>query len=409
MTAGAAPRGLAQAPFVLSAAEVRGCLSFQPDGGVQFRPQPGRGLGRERIALAPDHVHDVLTPTMFGLLEDLTPGSPLMAEFLLEWERVQRLLEDPGAFAPEDCGEWAYFPADGRLVRFALRRWHRLAMTVRNATLLAPAGRPHDWQAGRAALDAAVLAVAGCSVGSSVLHSSVLLLRPGHVKVADSKAYQLNNANRVRLTYRELGRNKAQVCAEQLLAIDPFLGVSVFDTGIDASNVDRFVTRGGGDEPATTLVVEETDDPPTKLLLREAARRARLPLVMVTDLAQTATVDVRRFDVSPELSLVPGHADAELRELVRAFDEDPTRERMIDAACAFSGREEVFSVPAFADILERRVDVPFAGIPQLGSTAAVAGGLAAGLIARILLHEPVPERVLVDPVRGRFVTKGALR
>lgn len=393
-------------PRILTRAEVRECLSFQPDGSVTFRPAAAHALPRERYDIAADHVIDLLTPTMFGLLEDLTPGSPAMTEFLPEWDRVQQLLENPHACPPENYGEWVFYAADGHLARFAPRRWHRLAMTVRNATLLSPHGQPHGWEAGRRVLDEAVIAVAGCSVGSNVLHSTALLLRPKHVKVADSKRYNLNNANRVRLTYRDLNRNKALVCAEQLASIDPFIGTSVFDNGIDADNVDRFVTQGE-DEPLTTLVVEETDDPVTKLLLREAARRARVPLVMVTDIATTMTVDVRRFDLSPTLSLVPGLPDAEVRRRVADYEKDPSRERMIAVAAAFSGHDELFSVPAFKDIIERRVEVPFAGVPQLGSTAAMAGGAAATTIARILLGDSVPERLLIDPVNAKITQRGA--
>lgn len=392
------------APHVFTPADVRRFLRFSSDASVVFS-----GDGPNAVTIPPERVYDLLTPTMFGLLEDLTPGSPLMAEFLEEWEQVQRLLAAPEVHGPDTYGEWVYYPTDSSLVRYAPRRWHRIAMTVRNATLLSPPGAPHDWLAGRAVFDDAVIAVAGCSVGSNVLHTTTLLLRPGHLKVADSKSYHLNNANRVRLTYRDLNRNKARVCAEQVQSLDPFIGVSVFDAGIDSENVSSFLLGDGSREnPRTTIVVEETDDPLTKLLLREGARRARLPLVMVTDIAHVASVDVRRFDVDPTLPLVPGVADEEVRRRVEAFDRDPSRERMVAVACAFSGRDEILGDPAFRDIIERRVAIPFAGVPQLGSTAAIAGGLAAGAIARVLLGVPVPERLVVDPVNARVEQKGAL-
>ncbi len=385
-----------------------GTLAFLPDESVVFSPALGDSLGATPIVVPPERIHDLVLPTMLGLLEDLTPGSTVIDEFLAEWERVQVLLGEPESPAWRAYGEWFYFPADARLARFAPRRWHRLALQVRNATLMAVPGLPHDWAAGRARLDPAVLAIAGCSVGSNVLHSSTMLMRPSHVKVADVKDYNLNNGNRVRFTYRDLGRNKAQVCAEQLHAIDPFLGVSVYDTGIDAQTVERFI---GGDptsgEPAATLVLEETDDPPVKVCLRQAARAARVPLVMVTDLGRVVSIDVRRFDLDAKLPMCHEVPDDVVLALLEQYQRGTgEREVFIEMAYAFSGRDEVVAVTDFREVALREVLTPFAGFPQLGSTAGMAGGLAAWIISQIHLGHPVWERMTFDPMRATVTCKG---
>ena len=81
--------------------------------------------------------------------------------------------------------------------------------------------------------------MAGCSVGSSVINSVIMDLRPKNIKIADKSVYKMENINRVRLSYYEMVRsqsqrssvvdmslkNKAKVVADQLYSIDPFLNV----------------------------------------------------------------------------------------------------------------------------------------------------------------------------------------
>ncbi len=100
------------------------------------------------------------------------------------------------------------------------------------------------------------MAVAGCSVGSSVIHSVIMDLRPKNIKIADKSVYKMENINRVRLSYYEMVRsqsqrssavdmslkNKAKVVADQLYSIDPFLNVFVYDEGINAENIKEFLT-----------------------------------------------------------------------------------------------------------------------------------------------------------------------
>ncbi len=393
-------------PVLLTQHETRQCLQIDEDGSARFTPLYAPKFSFDEARVPPDHLYDIVVPTMYGLLEDLTPGSPSMDAFLAEWSKVEQILVDPEKPEHRAYGQWAYYPRRNDLVRFAPARWHRLALVVRNATLLAPQGTSHDWEAGRARLDKAVIAVAGCSVGSAILHRAVMLLRPRGVKIADAKDYQLNNGNRVRLGYADLSRNKANVCAEQLHEADPFLGVWVYGQGIDEESAEVFV-QGEAGEPAADLVVEETDDPDVKLLLRERARAAGVPVLMVTDAGSAAQVDVRRFDVDPHLSLALGVSDEELYELRAACDREPgDRDRWLDFALAISGRDCLDLLPTFREVLFRDVPAPFSGFPQLASAAGIAGGAAAWAIAQVLLGYQVWERVLIEPGVGVVRTSG---
>lgn len=363
-----------------------------------------------------NQVFDLLTPTMFGLLEDLIPGSSLFEEFYLEWQQFEIIMQNSQSKIPDPSyGEWVFYPQRNHLVRFAPRRWHKMSLLIRNSTLLYPKGAEHHWREARLKLDQMVLAVAGASVGSQMLHVSNMLMRPSALKIADAKNYQLNNSNRVRLSYQEFGRNKAEVVAEQLFDNNPFVPVFVYNEGIHSENIQSFVCGGStasadGTEPKATLIIEKTDDIDIKILLREEARRNRVPVVMVTDIGRAAQVDVRRFDLDSNCSLVVGMTDAELYERKELCEKDlGNRQRFLDMAFAMSGEKSIADIVDFNDLLRQKIAPEFAGIPQLGSAAAMAAGLAAWIISRIVLGYSVPERILLDPDKSQLqITAGVL-
>lgn len=348
-------------------------------------------------------VFDLLAPTMFGLLEDLIPGTPLQEEFQAEWNTFEIILQDSKFRIPDPSyGEWVFYPKKSHLVRTAPRRWHRISQLIRNSTLIYEKGSEHDWKQARVKLDQMVLAVAGASVGSQMLHVTNMMLRPPSIKIADAKSYQLNNSNRVRLAYHEFGRNKAEVVANQLLENDPFVQVFPYSEGIHQNNISSFI-NGSDTEPKATVVIEETDDIDVKVLIREEARKQRIPVVMVTDIGRAAQVDVRRFDLDGNLTLVVGISDDELYSRKKVFDADPgSRNNFFDLVFAMSGKESIYSIEDFRKVVFQEVVPSFAGIPQLGSAAAMAAGLSAWIISRIVLGYSTPERILLDPNSSHF-------
>jgi tRNA A37 threonylcarbamoyladenosine dehydratase len=378
-------------------------LEFGQDGILIFLE------GKLETSIAWSKVYDLLTPTMFGLLEDLIPGSSLFEEFYPEWLNFETILQNHTFPIPDPSyGEWVYYPRRQHLVRFAPRHWHKISILIRNSSLLYPKDQIHQWREAREKLDQMVLAVAGASVGSQMLHVSNMLMRPSAIKIADAKNYQLNNSNRVRLSYQEFGRNKAEVVGEQLLDNNPFTPVFIYSEGVHANNIKTFV-GGSTAEPKATLLIEETDDVDMKILLREEARRQRIPVVMVTDIGRAAQVDVRRFDLDPNCSLVVGMSDDQLYGCKEKCEKDSgSRQSFLEMAFAMSGEKSIYNIKDFKDILLQEVPPEFAGIPQLGSAAAMAAGLAAWYISRIVLGYSVPERVLLDPDQSQMQITGGL-
>lgn len=359
--------------------------------------------------IKPNLVIDLVPPTIYGLLDDLVPGSDLSDKFNLAFERFINSLE--AGSEPEagfGYGTWVYFPYTERLVRFADKYWHRTALLVRNSTLILDPEMKMSWLDVRERFDNAVVAVAGCSLGNNVAHAVAWDIRPLRMKIADHKDYQLTNANRVRLTYDDLGRNKAVVTAEQLHSLDPFMEISVFSEGIHERNIDLFVNGDGASEPKATVILEETDDPDMKILIRENARRSGIPVIMVTDVGSAAQVDIRRFDLDRSLSLAPLVTDDELYSTRDEWQRDlANRSKFYEFAFALIGRHYQLS-PEFRQIVLKENASMFGGVPQLGSTAMTAGGIAGEVTARLLLGFKLPERRFMLKYKGQVITEGEM-
>ena len=339
---------------------------------------------------------DQLIPTMRGLLADLTQGSPLAESFQEEWEAYEEGESDMSGY-----GTLVYYPRRGHVVRFAPPFWHRLSLVVRNGTLFLDPEMKLDWQKVRNRFEQSVPAVAGCSLGNHVVHAVVFNVRPLHVKIADQDIFDLTNANRMRISYDELGRNKAIVTAEQLHAIDPFLKISVFNEGIHAGNIDDFI--GGNPsigEPPATVVIDEVDNPDIKMLIRRKARELRKPVVMSSDVGSGAERDVQRYDLDPGSPLViGGMSDEEISAVEEQYRKNPSLGNFFQFAFGLIGHT-YRQMPEFKIIVESLMHdgVPpeFGGAPQLGSTAMVAAGLAGEAVPRIILGHELKERTFIN-------------
>src|SRR5439155_26361650 len=107
-------------------------------------------------------------------------------------------------------------------------------LTRRNAGVIAP-----DVQE---VLAGASVLVAGCgSIGGAAVEP---LARLGfqHLTLADPGEYELNNLNRQNATMADLGRNKAEVGADRVRAINPSARVTVFREGVTAGTVEELTT-----------------------------------------------------------------------------------------------------------------------------------------------------------------------
>ncbi|MBI2406549.1 MAG: ThiF family adenylyltransferase [Candidatus Harrisonbacteria bacterium] len=400
-------------PLLFEATEAHrnGTVRFREDGTAELR-----AAGGPRV-IPRTHQYDVTQATIFGLNERLTSsatsprlpdGTTLRDAFNAEWERYAGALEAAEGFAV-NYGVYAYYPERNDLVRYCPEYWHRVVAVASNSTLLSDPEGNRSWSDIRGVFDRANIAIAGCSVGGSIAHAIAMDIRPRQMKLADKSLYKMENVNRVRLAYWDIVqsnagrgnamelmlRNKAAATADQLYAIDPFLSVHCYEEGLTEGNVARFFD-GGGSEPPATVLIEEVDDPRMKLLLREEARKRRIPLIMATDVGSGVQLDIMRYDRSAATPLANGTGDKALYAAMDAVYANPGDRKtffaFVDALIGTNYRRG-----ELARIIGGMAEIPTSTIiPQLGSTVAVAGGLVAETVARILLGETYPSRVFFD-------------
>jgi len=292
-----------------------------------------------------------------------------------------------------------------------------LVAVASNSKLLSDPDNVKTWREIRQILQETVVCVAGCSVGSNVVHGIVMDIRPKNIKVADKSVFKMENINRMKLSYWDVVsprslqksffdpalKNKATSLAQQLYSIDPYINVFVYDEGINGDNIEEYLV-GNDQEPPVDIIVDEVDDPRIKIFLRQEARKRKIPLIMVTDIGSCVQLDVLRYDQDDKLSLTYGATDDLLTQKMEAvYDNAGNRKVFFEFVDALIGLE--YRQDELKEIIERRAEIPTSTIiPQLGSTAAVAGGIAAEAIARIRLGYDYPARVIINK-KNFFVKK----
>lgn len=339
----------------------------------------------EDVTEQPIRTFDLVPQTVEGFLDDLIPGSDLMNKFMAEFENMPSV--------------WVYYPRKKDLVRFTSPSWHRLALIIRNSFLLRDPNLEKSWEEIRDIFKKTVVAVAGCSVGNSVAHGIMRDLRPDSIKIADKKNYHLTNGNRVHLSYEDFGRNKAIVTAEQIHALDPFVKISVFPSGIYGDSLSDFVDN-------STVVIEETDSPKAKIAIRKKAREKKVPVIMVSDIGSAIQLDVRRFDINPDMPLTScSTSDDKLFTASEEFDSNPNRQNFYKFFESVVG-EHYKKAVEFKKIIHREDPPIFGGVPQLGSTVMVGGGIVAEMVARLVLGHKLPERLFFQKHTGEIIHEG---
>ncbi|MCA9653445.1 MAG: Rv1355c family protein [Myxococcales bacterium] len=329
-----------------------------------FDPSHDAGLQALRARLGDGSVravHDAFEEQVAELVAARDPGAELSSDRLRA--RVERWLDGR---EPERCGAWVYYPWSGNLVHLLARDDFRELRSNRNRNKISAQEQ--------AALRERTIAVIGLSVGQS---SAVTLAQEGvagRFRLADFDRLSLSNMNRLRASVWDLGINKCVLAARQMLELDPFLEIELFDQGATADGIDAIL---GGDRPVD-LLVEECDSLHIKVLLREHARRLRVPVVMET--SDRGLIDIERFDLEPERPSfhgLIGEVDAGSLAGLSTKEKLPFVLRILGET-AISDRL-AGSLFAIGETLETW--------PQLGSSVALGGACVTDVARRILLGE----------------------
>jgi hypothetical protein len=241
-------------------------------------------------------------------------------------------------------------------------------LTARNRGLVKPALQ--------SALRSTRFVVAGCgSTGGAVL---MPLVRTGAecFVLLDPGDYELNNLNRQDASLADIGRNKARVSADRMLAVNPYCSIQVHEEGVHANAIAGILHDG--DLVFDAIDVTTDQGTAAKLALHDAACAKRLTVITAYDIASTQfieTFDYKKVRAPLGGRVKPGAgSEAVLRSLIPPL----------------ALPREIFAV-----LLERRRD-PSLGFPQLAMTSTFLGALAVEIVLRLLAGKPIKRRIRVD-------------
>jgi molybdopterin-synthase adenylyltransferase len=230
------------------------------------------------------------------------------------------------------------------------------------------------------ALRTARVLVAGCgSIGGAAVEP---LARLGvrTFRLADPGEYELNNLNRQNATAADLGRNKAEVAADRVRAINPYARVTAYPDGVTGESVAELT--GDVDVIVDGVDVTTMSGLRAKYLLHQHALARRLPLLTGWDMAGAQYV--RCYDY---------------RRLRRPFDGRLT-EADLDRLDMWQILQRL--VPAryvpleMLTIARAALTDPDFSFPQLVYAADLFGVLATYVVSRFLVGRPVREHIYVD-------------
>ncbi|MBI2643997.1 MAG: ThiF family adenylyltransferase [Candidatus Wildermuthbacteria bacterium] len=217
--------------------------------------------------------------------------------------------------------------------------------------------------------------IAGLNVGNPI---AICLALEGvkMMKLADNDPLSLSNLNRFRSCVHQIGMNKAILSAQQIYEINPFADLTIFPLGIVPGKEEEFLLH-----PKVDVLVEETDHLQLKISIREAARKYRIPVIMVTGNGENVIIDVERYDLNPELPILNGYLKTVIKNQIAHLD--PVKKdvrKFVALARDFIGTQHLTkrlqqSFPLVGSAL--------AGIPQLAESSFLRGAAACYAIRQL--------------------------
>ncbi len=319
------------------------------------------------------NAHMTTPPIIFELESDIPAGAARVDTITIAQSELQKLRVFDTSLPAEFDSVWVFYPWLDAAVHTPSERTYFLLRTARNRDIITAVeqSRYRDGFVG----------IAGLSVGSAVLESLTITGGPKRLRVADPDTIEITNLNRIKARLVDVGLHKAEVAAKRAWEIDPFADIDVWDGGISASTIGKFVEE-------LDIVIDEMDSIPLKFALREECKRRKIPVVMGTDNGDGVILDVERFDTEPGRALFHGRVDSSLNL-------NPTSREEFSRIAAQIINPALFSLRQAESVV--RVGVSLAGIPQLGTAAATTGAAVAYAARRILTGADMPSgRYLID-------------
>ena len=267
---------------------------------------------------------------------------------------------------------WIYYPWKNILIHSPSEKLYFTLRTARNRNIITikEQSNYHSIKVG----------IVGLSVGSAILVALVRSGGPKTIKLADFDKIEVTNLNRINANLLDVGTNKALVAAQEVWKIDPFAVLDVWQHGVNERNLKEFIAR----QPKLDIFIDEMDDIPLKILARVICKKHKIPVVMATDNGDSVLIDVERFDLEPQRNIFHGMIDGQPK---KKYGKRLTYKQWLTLATKIVSAEYLTSRMQ-SSLLEIGNSIP--AVPQLGTTASLAGSAISYVVRRIANGQDMP-------------------
>ena len=276
------------------------------------------------------------------------------------------------------CGVWAYYPWNRELIHVPAADDYFQLRTARNRNLVTIEEQRK--------LQQIRIGIIGLSVGQAQALTLTISGIGQSLRMADPDIIEASNLNRMHATLADVGEQKTTVLARKITELDPFAAPLLFPQAITEENLEAFLL---GDQKLD-IVVDAFDNIRMKIKLRLFARQHRIAVLMATDLADGAILDIERHDLDQHTPMFGGRVPEKELENVPTTLEYQEIARL---ATQMIGVKDIS--PRMLDSI-RRVGTHLAGHPQLALASFLGGSLVTYAIKRIALGDQLPSRVSVS-------------
>ncbi|HVC36019.1 MAG TPA: ThiF family adenylyltransferase [Candidatus Dormibacteraeota bacterium] len=291
---------------------------------------------------------------------------------------------------PELRGNYVYYPWSGLLLHTVSEKEQNMLRTNRTSNLLTKKEQEKlgQFNAG----------VAGLSFGNGIAVSLVYSGAANNIKLADNDIFETTNLNRVRVGLSSVDEPKTTVTAQDIYEINPYANIKIFTDGLTDENVDSFIQEN----PKLNVVFDVVDNFAMKVRIRLGARKAGVPVVMLTSLEDSILVDIERFDLDPSAEIFHGLLGDVTEELLT---KEMTEQDKAKYAMTIVGPQRV----SYRNLLSlSEIGKTLVSRPHLYGTVSIVCGLAAYIVKRIALNEDMPSmrsHILFSDVLGVLPNK----
>lgn len=307
-------------------------------------------------------IHDTILDQLKDLLETRNP-SITWSDKKLE-QAAQEYLDGR---TTDEIGNWVFYPWSGRLVHILEKDYFIELRTNRNLYKITK--EEQDLLATK------TVAVIGLSVGQSISLALCMERVCGKIIIVDYDTLDLSNLNRIRTGVHNLGIPKTSIVAREILEIDPYMEITIFEDGATPDNINQILEDAGR---PVDILVDECDSMAMKVSMRQAAKAKRIPVIM--DTSDRGQIDIERFDLEPNRPLF--HGDLEHINLNEADFSDPALKMAIMQGLIDFSKASPRAVQSFMSIGKT-----LKTWPQLASSVILGGAVGADICRRILLKE----------------------